>query len=152
MILIETIPFTDEDLAAIEARMAELCKADEPYARQELSKAEALAAFQAKGEDYKLEILSEIYRTRISSPLHPGGFYRSLPWVRICPPPAGSSLQLLKPPCAYWRGDEKNKMLKRIYGISFPSSKELTDYPELSSKKQKKGSPRKLAKTSISSP
>ncbi|MDD2332075.1 MAG: threonine--tRNA ligase [Candidatus Cloacimonetes bacterium] len=121
-------PFTDEDLAAIETRMAELIKADEPYYRKELSKAEAIEKFKALGEDYKLEILAGIPDTDTISTYQQGDF------VDLCRGPHLPStgkikaFKLLKTSGAYWHGDEKNKMLKRIYGISFPSNKELAEY------------------------
>jgi len=121
-------PFSDEDLLKIEERMKELSKADLHYNRKELSKAEAMNIFATMGEDYKLEILSEIPDGDIISTYQQGDF------IDLCRGPHISStakikaVKLLKTSGAYWRGDEKNKMLKRIYGISFPSNKELTEY------------------------
>lgn len=120
--------FSDADLASIEERMKELSKADLPYSRKELSKAEAVDLFTKMGEDYKLEILAEIPDTDVISTYQQGDF------IDLCRGPHISStgrikhVKLLKTSGAYWRGDEKNKMLKRIYGISFPTSKELTEY------------------------
>jgi len=121
-------PFSDEDLLKIEERMKELSKADLHYNRKELSKAEAMNIFATMGEDYKLEILSEIPDGDIISTYQQGDF------IDLCRGPHISStakikaVKLLKTSGAYWRGDEKNKMLKSIYGISFPSNKELTEY------------------------
>ena len=121
-------PFTDEDLVKIEERMKELSKSDLHYQRRELSKAEAMEKFAEMGEDYKLEILSEIPDTDTISTYQQGDF------IDLCRGPHISStgkikaVKLLKTSGAYWRGDEKNKMLKRIYGISFPSNKELAEY------------------------
>jgi len=121
-------PFTDEDLVKIEERMKELSKSDLHYQRRELSKAEAIERFAEMGEDYKLEILSEIPDTDTISTYQQGDF------IDLCRGPHISStgkikaVKLLKTSGAYWRGDEKNKMLKRIYGISFPSNKELAEY------------------------
>jgi threonyl-tRNA synthetase len=121
-------PFTDEDLVKIEERMKELSKSDLHYQRRELSKAEAMEKIAELGEDYKLEILSEIPDTDTISTYQQGDF------IDLCRGPHISStgkikaVKLLKTSGAYWRGDEKNKMLKRIYGISFPSNKELAEY------------------------
>ncbi len=121
-------PFTDEDLEKIEARMKELISADLPYSRRELSKAEAVEIFGGMGEDYKLELLDEIPDDQVISTYTQGDF------IDLCRGPHIPStskikyVKLLKSSGAYWRGDEKNKMLKRIYGISFPSKKELKTY------------------------
>lgn len=120
--------FTEEDLAKIEARMKELIAQDLPYRRKELSKQEAVEIFSKMGENYKIEILSEIPDTDIISTYTQGDF------IDLCRGPHISStgkikvIKLLRSSGAYWRGDEKNKMLKRIYGISFPSNKELNAY------------------------
>ncbi|MCB5270265.1 MAG: threonine--tRNA ligase [Candidatus Cloacimonetes bacterium] len=120
--------FTDEDLAKIEVRMKELIAQDLPYQRKELSKQEAVEIFSKMGENYKIEILSEIPDTDIISTYTQGDF------IDLCRGPHISStgkikvIKLLRSSGAYWRGDEKNKMLKRIYGISFPSNKELNAY------------------------
>ena len=120
--------FTDEDLEQIEARMKELSAQDLPYTRKELSKQEAVEIFGKMGEDYKIEILDEIPDTDIISTYSQGDF------IDLCRGPHLPStgkikaVKLLKSSGAYWRGDEKNKMLKRIYGISFPSKKELKQY------------------------
>lgn len=120
--------FTDEELEQIEARMNELIAKDLPYFRKELSKQEAVEIFAGMGEDYKIEILSEIPDTDTISTYKQGDF------IDLCRGPHLPStgkikaVKLLKSSGAYWRGDEKNKMLKRIYGISFPSQKELKQY------------------------
>ncbi|MDY0128486.1 MAG: threonine--tRNA ligase [Candidatus Cloacimonadaceae bacterium] len=120
--------FTDEELEQIEARMNELIAQDLPYVRKELSKQEAVEIFAGMGEDYKIEILDEIPDTDIISTYKQGDF------IDLCRGPHLPStgkikaVKLLKSSGAYWRGDEKNKMLKRIYGISFPSKKELKQY------------------------
>ncbi|MDD2228644.1 MAG: threonine--tRNA ligase [Candidatus Cloacimonetes bacterium] len=121
-------PFTDEELLLIEKRMQELSTSALPYTRTELSKAEAIKLFGDMGESYKLELLEAIPDTDVISSYRQGDF------VDLCRGPhVGNTskikaVKLLKTSGAYWRGDEKNKMLKRIYGISFPTNKELNEY------------------------
>lgn len=120
--------FSDEDLQKIEERMKELSAQDLPYYRKELSRAEAIEMFRGMNEMYKIEILSEIPEDQVISTYTQGDF------IDLCRGPHISSsgkikaVKLLKSSGAYWRGDEKNKMLKRIYGISFPTNKELKEY------------------------
>ena len=121
-------PFTDEDLARIESRMTELCKQDLQYSRRELSKAEAMEIFKGMNEDYKLEILADIPDTDVISTYQQGDFTDLCRGPHIMSTAKIKAIKLLKTSGAYWRGDEKNKMLKRIYGISFPTNKELTEY------------------------
>jgi threonyl-tRNA synthetase len=121
-------PFTDEDLAKIEARMKELTLQDLPYARRELSKQEAVEIFKNMGENYKIEILDEIPDTDVISTYTQGDFIDLCRGPHIPSTGKIKAVKLLKSSGAYWRGDEKNKMLKRIYGISFPSNKEMTEY------------------------
>ncbi|MEN6445116.1 MAG: threonine--tRNA ligase [Candidatus Cloacimonas sp.] len=121
-------PFTEEDLPKIEQRMKELISQALPYQRAELSKAEAAKIFGEMGETYKLELLENIPTGDIISTYRQGDF------IDLCRGPhlphTGKikAIKLLRTSGAYWRGDEKNKMLKRIYGISFPTEKELTNY------------------------
>ncbi len=123
-------PFSEEELEQIEERMAFLAKQNLPYSRKELSKTEAMDVFRRMGEDYKLEILGEIPDSDVISTYSQGDF------IDLCRGPhlphTGKikAIKLLKSSGAYWRGDEKNKMLQRIYGISFPSLKELDQYLE----------------------
>jgi len=123
-------PFTDEELQQIEERMVMLSKENLPYTRQELSKEEAKKIFSEAGESYKLEILENIPDTDTIS------VYRQGDFIDLCRGPhlphTGKIkfVKLLKSSGAYWHGDEKNKMLQRIYGISFPTAKELDDYLE----------------------
>ncbi|MDD5316861.1 MAG: TGS domain-containing protein, partial [Candidatus Cloacimonetes bacterium] len=120
--------FSDEDLQKIEARMKELSAQDLPYHRKELSRDEAIDIFRGMNENYKIEILREIPEDQVISTYTQGDF------IDLCRGPHISStgkikaVKLLKSSGAYWRGDEKNKMLKRIYGISFPTNKELKEY------------------------
>ncbi len=121
-------PFTEEDLLNIELRMKELIAKDLPYTRRELGKAEAIEAFRNMGENYKIEILSEIPDGDVISTYTQGDFIDLCRGPHIPSTGKIKAVKLLKSSGAYWRGDEKNKMLKRIYGISFPSNKELNEY------------------------
>lgn len=120
-------PFTPEDLAAIEKKMAELVKAATPITRKNISKAEALAFFNNRGETYKVELISELPDDAIS-------IYEQGDFADLCRGPHVSStakiksFKLLSIAGAYWRGNEKNKMLQRIYGISFPAKEKLDEY------------------------
>jgi len=121
-------PFSDEDLQRIEARMKELIGQDLPYQRKELSKAEAVQIFSDMGEKYKIELLDAIPDGEIISSYTQGDFIDLCRGPHIPSTGKIKAVKLLKSSGAYWRGDEKNKMLKRIYGISFPSNKELKQY------------------------
>jgi len=120
-------PFSPEDLDRIEAKMAELAKADLKVERQVLSKADALKMFAEMGESYKLELIEAIADDTVS-------LYRQGDFVDLCRgPPLPSTayckaFKLTSIAGAYWRGDEKNKMLQRIYGTAFPDKKQLDEY------------------------
>ena len=120
-------PFTPEDFDSIEARMLEIVKSAEPFERKVVSKAEALALFEEKGEQYKVELIREIDDDTVSL-YQLGGF------VDLCRGPHvpnSSWLQvfkLIKVAGAYWRGDEHNPMLQRLYGTAFDDKKKLKKY------------------------
>ena len=120
-------PFTPEDLEKIEKKMTELAKAATPVTRKNISKAEALAFFNNRGESYKAELISELPDEAIS-------IYEQGDFADLCRGPHVSStakikaFKLLSIAGAYWRGSEKNKMLQRIYGISFPAKEKLDEY------------------------
>jgi len=120
-------PFSPEDLTKIEKRMAELSKAALPISRKNLSKADALSFFQQRGETYKVELISDLSDGTIS-------IYDQAEFADLCRGPHVSStakikaFKLLSIAGAYWRGNEKNKMLQRIYGISFPNREALDAY------------------------
>ncbi len=137
--------FSDEELLAIEARMKELVVADLPYCRKELTKAEAVKIFSEMKEDYKLELLEQIPDTDTISTYQQGDFIDLCRGPHITSTGKIKSFKLLRSSGAYWRGDENNKMLKRIYGISFPSNKELNQYLQLL-EEAKKRDHRKIAK------
>jgi threonyl-tRNA synthetase len=117
-------PFTPEDLARIEARMAEMAARDLPFVREEVPKEEAVRVFREEGETYKLELLEEIDQTSVS-------LYRQGEFVDLCRGPHVPStgyiqaFKLTGVSGAYWRGDERNPMLQRIYGTAFPTREEL---------------------------
>jgi len=121
-------PFTEEELKQIEQRMQDLSSQALPYSRTELSKADAMKLFGDMGESYKLEILGEIPDGEIISSYRQGDFVDLCRGPHIQHTGKIKAIKLLKSSGAYWRGDEKNKMLKRIYGISFPTNKELNEY------------------------
>ncbi len=120
---------TPEDLPAIEDKMRELARQDNPYVRQPVSKAEALAYFAEKGDAYKLELIDDLEDGTIT-------FYRQGNFVDLCRGPHLPSTKPIKAvkltslAGAYWRGDETRKQLTRIYGITFPKQKELDAYLE----------------------
>lgn len=122
------IPFTDDDLEKIEAKMKELSKQNLEYVRKELSREDAVKLFSEMKEDYKVELLKEIPEGETISIYTQGSFTDLCRGPHIINTGKIKSIKLLKTSGAYWRGDEKNKMLQRIYGISFPSNKELNKY------------------------
>src|SRR5882724_11345996 len=117
-------PFTPEDLARIEDEMRAIAKADLPFERQEMPRAEAIAFFRQRGERFKVEILQGIDALTVS-------LYTQGEFVDLCRGPhVGSTGQirffkLLSASGAYWRGDEKNPMLQRIYGTAWLTQEEL---------------------------
>ena len=121
-------PFTPEDLAAIEAKMAELVKQDIPVERYELPRDEAVAYFKGIGEAYKAEIIESIPQGEVLSLYREGGF------TDLCRGPHVPStgklkvFKLMKVAGAYWRGDSNNEMLQRIYGTAWATKDELKDY------------------------
>lgn len=120
-------PFREEDLPKIEEKMAEIIRADYPFERKEVSKEEAVKFFEEEGEKYKLELLEDIDDHKVS--LYTQGSFTDLcrgPHI----PSTGKikAYKLTKVAGAYWRGDERREMLSRIYGVAFPSKKELKAY------------------------
>ena len=117
-------PFTPEDLVRIEAGMREIVKADHPFERQELGRAEAIAFFRERGERYKVEILEGLDAPRVS-------LYRQGDFIDLCRGPhvrstgALPAFKLLSSSGAYWRGDERNPMLQRIYGTAWLTQEDL---------------------------
>ncbi len=118
---------SEEDLASLEKKMNELAKQNNPYVRSEVSKKDAVQYFTEKGDEYKLDLLSGLQDGNIT-------FYKQGGFTDLCRGPhiphTGfiKAIKLLSVAGAYWKGDEKNKMLTRVYGITFPNQKELDDY------------------------
>ena len=121
-------PFTPEDLAAIEKRMAELAKRDFPVVREEWERDQAAAFFKSIGERYKAELIAAI------PPGEPISLYREGDFVDLCRGPHVPStgklevFKLMKVAGAYWRGDARNEMLQRIYGTAWAKKEELDAY------------------------
>ena len=120
-------PFTPEDLEKIEARAHEIIRENYPVHRLEMSKADAVTLFQEKGEAFKVEIIQQIEDETVS-------LYRQGNFIDLCRGPHVSAtgqvkaFKLLHAAGAYWRGDERNPMLQRIYGTSFPTQRELDSH------------------------
>ncbi len=122
--------FSDEELEKITQKMKELAKKKFTYERRVVSRDEALSFFQNQDEQYKVELLEAIGDDQVISMYTQGGFTDLCRGPHLPDTGMIKAIKLLKTSGAYWRGDEKNKMLKRIYGISFPSNKELNQYLE----------------------
>ena len=120
-------PFTEEDLAKIEEEMKKIVKENYPFERSEMSAEEAKKFFAEKGETYKVEIIDDLGVDKVS-------IYKQGEFVDLCRgthvPSTGylKAFKLMSTAGAYWRGDSKNKMLQRIYGVAFATKKELDDY------------------------
>ena len=134
----------EEDLRNLEVKMAELAKQSNAFQRKEISKADAINYFNDKGDEYKLDLLSGLEDGTITLYTQ-GGFTDLCRGPHI--PNTGfiKGIKLTSIAGAYWKGDEKNKMLTRIYGITFPSAKELDEYLVLL-EEAKKRDHRKLGK------
>ncbi|NOX85082.1 MAG: threonine--tRNA ligase [Chlorobi bacterium] len=121
---------SEKDLAKIEQKMLELAREKQTFDRKDVSKEEALSYFSDKGDEYKLELISELDDGEIT-------FYKSGYFTDLCRGPhipdtsPIKAVKLLKVAGAYWRGDENRKQLTRIYGITFPKKKELDEYLEM---------------------
>lgn len=118
---------SSEDLLKIESRMVEFTKRDVPYLREEKSWDDAVAYFKKKGDPYKLELLDGLKGETISF-YHQGNFTDLCYGPHIPSTGRIKAIKLLTIAGAYWRGNEKNKMLQRIYGVTYPTQKELDEY------------------------
>jgi threonyl-tRNA synthetase len=121
-------PFTPEDLAAIEKRMAELAAKDEPVTRRVLPRDEAVAHFKSIGEHYKAEIIGSIPQGEEVSLYREGGFEDLCRGPHVPSTGKLKLFKLMKVAGAYWRGDHRNEMLQRIYGTAWASKEELQQY------------------------
>ena len=119
--------FTPEDLAKIEKRMQQIVKAANPFKRQDIPREEAIRIFEEKGEVYKTEILREIPDQTVSV-YEEGGFTDLCRGPHVPHTGRIKAFKLLSIAGAYWRGDEKNKMLQRIYGTAFDDKEGLSAY------------------------
>lgn len=121
-------PFSEEDLIKIEYEMKKIIKEDLPLERFELPRKEAIKFMEEKGEPYKVELINDLPEDAIIS------FYKQGEFTDLCAGPhvakTGNikAVKLLTSSGAYWRGNEKNKMLQRIYGISYPKASQLEEY------------------------
>ncbi|MEO7924629.1 MAG: threonine--tRNA ligase [Chitinophagaceae bacterium] len=135
---------SEEDLAALEKKMNELAKKNSAYQRKEISKDEAEKYFTEKGDEYKLDLLGNLTDGEIT-------FYTQGNFTDLCRGPHIPNTSFIKAikltsiAGAYWKGNEKNKMLTRVYGVTYPSQKELDEYL-LMLEEAKKRDHRKLGK------
>jgi threonyl-tRNA synthetase len=135
---------SEEDLRKLEVKMAELAKQNNTYIRKEIPKAEAVQYFTEKGDEYKLDLLQNLEDGSIS-------FYTQGNFTDLCRGPHIPSTGFIKAikltniAGAYWKGDERNKQLTRIYGVTFPSQKQLDEYLHMLEEARKRDH-RKLGK------
>jgi threonyl-tRNA synthetase len=135
---------TSDDFKKIEDKMMELAKLKQSYIREDISKADAIKYFTEKGDEYKLELIDGLADGSIT-------FYKQGSFVDLCRGPhipnTGfiKAVKLMSVAGAYWRGDEKRKQLTRIYAVTFPDQKQLTEYLTLL-EEAKKRDHRKLGK------
>ena len=123
-------PFTEEDLAALEAEMRKICKEKLKLERFELPREEAIRFMEEKEEPYKVELIQDLPEDAHIS------FYQQGEFTDLCAGPhldstgriKGNAIKLTSATGAYWRGDSKRKMLQRIYGVAFPQKEELDEY------------------------
>jgi threonyl-tRNA synthetase len=131
-------PFTPEDLAAIEKKMAEIAKADLPVHRKVMPRDEAVKYFQSIGEKYKAEIIAAIPANE------PISLYGQGNWIDLCRGPHVPStgklkvFKLMRVAGAYWRGDSKNEMLQRIYGTAWATKEEQDAYLKMLEEAEKR--------------
>jgi len=135
---------TEDDLLVLEKKMNELAKQKNPYLRKAMPKADAIQYFTEKGDEYKLDLLGNLTDGEIT-------FYTQGAFTDLCRGPhipnTGfiKAIKLLSVAGAYWKGDEKNKQLTRVYGVTFPDQKELDEYLHML-EEAKKRDHRKLGK------
>ena len=122
--------FTPDHLAKIEAEMKKVCKERLPIVRSEKPRAEAIAYMQEKNEPYKVELIEDLPEDAVIS------FYKQGEFTDLCAGPhldstgrvKGNAIKLMSCTGAYWRGDANNRMLCRVYGISFPKASMLEEH------------------------
>ena len=124
--------FTSEDFAGIEKRMKDIVAANYPFIREEISREKALQSFQEKGENYKVELINDLPAdVKVVSLYKQGGYIDLCRGPHIPATGMVNAFKLLSVAGAYWRGDERNKMLQRIYGTGFADEAALNDYLNL---------------------
>ncbi|MEQ9425090.1 MAG: threonine--tRNA ligase [Cyclobacteriaceae bacterium] len=136
--------FDAQNLKQLEDKMLELARNKNEYQREQIGKKEAIDYFKKKGDEYKLELLENLDDGTITF-YHQGNFTDLCRGPHIPNTGTIKAAKILNVAAAYWRGDEKNKMLTRLYGITFPKQKELTEYLELL-EEAKKRDHRKIGK------
>jgi len=137
--------FTPEDLKAIEKEMRKIVKANYPLVRAELPREEALKKFEAEKEIYKVELINDLPKDAVISTYTQGDF-TDLCMGPHCPSTGKvKAFKLMSIAGAYWRGNEKNKMLQRIYGTAFATQEELDEYVHMMEEAEKRDH-RKLGK------
>ncbi|HEY1551803.1 MAG TPA: threonine--tRNA ligase [Kofleriaceae bacterium] len=138
-------PFTEDDLALIEAEMKKIVDANEPFIRHEISRNDAIAMFDKMGETYKVELINSF------PPDSTITYYTTGDWLDLCRGPHVrytnqiKAFKLMSVAGAYWRGNSKNPQLQRIYGTAFPNKTELAAYLTLLDEAKKRDH-RKLGK------
>jgi threonyl-tRNA synthetase len=131
-------PFTPEDLQAIEQRMTELAKKDEPVVRRVLPRDEAVAYFKSLGELYKAEIIASIPANEDVSLYREGNFEDLCRGPHVPSTGKLKHFKLMKVAGAYWRGDHRNEMLQRIYGTAWATKDELQQYLQMLEEAEKR--------------
>lgn len=131
--------FSSDDFKQIEDKMIALAKQKEVFEREAVSKADAVSFFEAKGDEYKLDLIKDLEDGKIT-------FYNQGAFTDLCRGPhiphTGfiKAVKLTNVAGAYWRGDETRKQLTRIYGVTFPKASELTEYLKFVEEAKKRGS------------
>jgi threonyl-tRNA synthetase len=124
----DTEPFEPGDIEKIEAEMAKIIAEDLPFERKVVSRAEALKMFEARGETYKVEIIQSIPEDQEISLFQHGDFIDLCRGPHVARTSDIKAFKVLSFAGAYWRGDERNAQLQRVYGTAFPSQQELKDH------------------------
>ena len=119
---------SSDDFKKIEDKMLELARQKNPYLRKEVSKEEALSFFQDKGDEYKIELIEKRSENEALSLYEQGEFVDLCKGPHIADTGAIKAVKLMNVAGAYWQGDENRQQMTRIYGVSFPKQKELTQY------------------------
>ncbi|MFO7810617.1 MAG: threonine--tRNA ligase [Candidatus Delongbacteria bacterium] len=141
----ESEPFTDDDIAKIEKEVKKIIKEAQKFERKEISRQEALEMFRSKGEIYKVELIEALPEGENISIYTNGEFTDLCRGPHLMSTSSVKKFKILSTSGAYWRGDSNNKMLQRIYGISFPDAESLERFLKIRSEAKKRDH-RKLGK------